>query len=228
MPATDPVVLLTRPHTQAAVFRDALMDALNPTAKIIIDPVIDIAFLPSDAEIAPDEVLFLGSVNAACAVDKLGQTRGQTALCIGDITTTYAQNLGLRARKIGNSLADGLGHLPDRFTWVRGAEVSLDLQQALGASCQIKTIIGYRQTAKALQKTTLQILASQTVIAPVFSTNSARHLVSQLGGVTVKSLTLIAISPQVAGALAAIKHAEILVLSEPTRTAMIAKMAESL
>lgn len=165
---------------------------------------------------------------------------GHEAVCVGARTAALARRAGFCARAVAGGTAqalladlapkrgpDGGGGIgADRpILVVRGRDTALDLAAALVARGQTaQSVIVYAQEAVPLAPRALTLLAAEeAVILPVFSARSASLLATAAVGASHHAPRyLVAISPAVAQAAAALDPARIAVAPSPDAAGMCA------
>lgn len=216
---TEKRVFLSRPKQQSEDFADAIRLAAGREVNLLIDPVIEIEFLPVP-RVTVDAVFF-SSTNAVRAF-KQSEGICKEAFCIGSTTEKAASDLGLEATHLGSTIEEALDQLPDELTYFRGNTVSFDLAgHCRKAGKALQEIIAYRQVERNLSEWTLQQLSQHAVIAPVFSPNSARALIGQLLRKHIENIHFITMSEAVAEPLKSAGARHIDICDDPTRAAML-------
>jgi len=214
MPKPGPTILLTRPR--AASERSATeIRALRPHAQILIAPVIEIE--PVGELVDPSDwatVVF----TSANGVDRAPNGRGTMAYCVGDTTADHARDAGYTAVS-AEGAADDLVHriLADAPTGpilhVRGAHGASLVDRLKNHGLKAEEQVTYRQVDRDISSD-LGRLASERVIAPIFSPRSSDRLRAYLS--PRKGLTVIAIS----GAAAKAWGGSAIISAAPTGQAM--------
>ena len=206
-PVTDNAritLLMTRPRAQSEGFLRDLPAALAQGLDPIISPLIEIAPLDHDIQIAPDDAVIFTSANGV-ATGPHGT--GQTAYCVGPATTEAAQAKGWAARQSGASSADLIKSLikaaPKTRIWhLAGFHTRGQVTEKLGeAGLNVTHIPLYDQILAPLTDTAKKALTGgNPVIVPLFSPRTARQFAIQAPSNI--SPYVIVISKAVAGELA--------------------------
>jgi uroporphyrinogen-III synthase len=173
-------VILTRAKAQAARFAAELPADMVP----IFSPLLDIEFLPLDAELSRDETLLFTSENGVAALAASGAgLPGQQALCVGDRTAQAARTAGLEAASARGTAQDlvalalrGAGP----FVHIRGSHARGDVAaqlRAAGKAC--REVIAYAQRSVSLTPEALTILRGpDPCLVPLFSPRTAALFVA--------------------------------------------------
>lgn len=218
-----PVLLLTRPAPDSRRFAGLLRARAGKLPQTIVSPLLEIVSVACPLPAGRITALIFTS---ARAVREAGDVEpGLTAYCVGDQTAQAAAKAGFRALSAGGA-ADDLVELiltrrpAGQLLHLRGEQSRGNIAERLTeAGLTVRTAVRYRQLARDLtQEARAALGGSQTVIAPVFSPDSAATLAAQ--GPFAAPLILCAISQAAADALGGLLSPGISVARRPTAAAM--------
>jgi uroporphyrinogen-III synthase len=221
-----PILLLTRPEAAARDFLRSLPENVVARFNVLVSPLFDYAPVPH-APVDPGADVILTS---AAAVPYAGPGRGRTAWCVGDRTTSAAQEGGFEARNArGNAEdlvtlilherplgplvhlrgEDSRGHIRDRLL-------------AAGLSCEERVV--YAKVPKTLTRQARgALMGNTTVVLPLFSPETARLLYGQ--GPFAARLIVLAMSGAVAEAAGPLHAARVEVADTPSLAGMVGRVA---
>ena len=175
-----PLILLTRPQSQAERFAAALHARTGGATEVLIAPLLRIELLALP-QIPDGAALVFTSENGVAAYAAGGGAPGRIAYCVGDRTAEAAGQAGVRARSAGGTAEDlialivaeapacPLVHLHGRH--VRGAVVASLSHHGFAITGHAV----YDQVALPLPAAARgALLSGQKVLVPLFSPRSAQ------------------------------------------------------
>ena len=198
-----PILLLTRPHRQAEVFAQSVVEELGDCFDIVVSPLLRIEGLPGSVDLDSDDTLIFSSVNGVEAYRPMHDGRSRKVFCVGERTAQAARSLGLSPIE----WAPDAGTLLDlieakkpagRFKHLHGEHTRGDIAPTLAAlGYAVSEAVIYRQIAQPLTAEAREALSgAQPVCVPVFSPRTAELLTPYLLRAAAP-LTLIALSSAV-------------------------------
>lgn len=221
-----PILLVTRPKAAAISFADAFAGTCIAPFTAIVSPLQEIVAVAPEIDLSSFETFVFTSREAVNRAQDLGVGAGSVAYCVGDSTSTAAQNAGFRAVSASGDAESLIAlvarHMPaGRLIHLRGEHGRGDVAArltALGVDCAEAVV--YRQEARDLSVQALAALTSaEPIVAPLFSprsaalfANAARHNAP---------LHIVAISRAVAEALGNLRVDSLTVAERPDLTAML-------
>lgn len=216
-----PILLLTRP--EAASRRFAALPGLE-RAEIVISPLMEI--VPVEGRIPPEQALIFSSQNGVAAFLDRAKPMGRLAWCVGSRTAQMAEAAGFSvlgwaetaAALVDRMQASGQG---GPFLHLRGDRVAFPLAESLNqAGIETDQLVIYRQDPLPLTQQAMAVLTgSAVVIVPVFSPQTARILLAQIGQPRAR-LIFVAISDAVARICAAADLGKVVTAASPDAQAM--------
>lgn len=225
-----PLILLTRPAAASARFAARLTRA-GLAAEVLISPLQEVRFLDWRAPGPPPDALVLTSQNGAEAARRAGLSG--LAYCVGDQTAEAARAAGFQAVSASGdarALAALIAATPRGRLWhLRGQEAAGDLSGSLRpAGFEVHEITCYRMSPTPLSDGARAALgASRDILLPLFSPQSALCAAEALAGATAP-VTILALSPAVARAAAALSAPRCLTARRPDADGMIEIIEEAL
>lgn len=227
-----PLILLTRPATQAARFADQCRAAFGERAEILIAPMQEIALLDLPPIPPGAAVIFTSENGVRAYVNGNGRT-GLNAYCVGDRTAQAARAAGLKALSAGGAAGDLVnliqsgGH-EGLLVHLHGTHVRGEIAERLEeAGHQVSGHVVYDQRTLPLSAAAVQLLTGpRRVIVPLFSPRSAALFVAALP--TGASPDLVCISAATKAALPEALHPAACVAETPTGAAMLKALARQL
>lgn len=227
-----PLLLLTRAQAQAERFAEQVLQDIELPLEIVIAPVLEMEPVRHRAA-AKGDSLILTSENAILNAGAKGFS-GQTAYCVGAQTAIAAKEAGLNAISADGDVKELIALIKrdkpkGRLTYLRGEKVSYDLVGALAkAGFDARERVTYRQNPVPIDPMIMtRIDGATNVIIPLFSTNTARHVLSELS-VRDGNTYVVAISPTVAEHARAEGFHNITVAANPDSGSMVNAIAEVL
>ena len=230
-PADRATILLTRPEPAASATAAALRRQEGAVA-IVLAPVMAVAFLtPTLPDRVFSAVIFTSRAGVAAAVRLRGGRSGLPvrAYAVGDGTAAAARDAGFDACSAQGDAAALVALIRAQtpagpLLHLRGREAADSVAKGL-ESAGIETIeaVVYAQVPQPLtQAATGLLCGSGTVILPLFSPRSAVLLHQATERLSpLAPLEIIAMSPAVADAAAAIPARHRSIAAEPTEAAMV-------
>ena len=211
-----PVLLLTRPRADA----DRVLSALGPfEGRVIVSPVLRIV---AQGGTVPEGAAVI--LTSAHALEGVTVPAGTVAWCVGDRTAEAARAAGLEARSAGGDAADLIAMIraaapKGPLVHLRGEHVAADVVGALDGF-DVTERVTYRQEAAPLSEEARAALdGADPVLLPVFSPRSALALRDIAGRAAPRHV--VAISPAVAEAAAALDPASVTVAETPDLSGMV-------
>lgn len=236
MAATPSTLLLTRPEAQSRAFAAALEAALPGRFRPVIAPVLRIAPVAAEIDLAGAQALLFTSANGVEAFAAASPERGLPALCVGAMTAQAARAAGFAARSADGDVA-GLAALAARearpgggdLVHVRGRHAAGDLTGRLSAlGLPARGLEIYDQIAVPPPAEAAALLAAGRVdVLTAFSPRSAALFAatSRAEGWDLSAATLVALSAAADAAHDAPAPGRRVVSETPTRADMIAALA---
>jgi uroporphyrinogen-III synthase len=182
MPASVPILLLTRPLEASHRFARLMQDRVGARVQVCVSPLIEIRPLVQRVEFGDARGLIITSANGLKVISALTSHRDLPLFCVGQSTADLAQTLGWRVQTVGQdakSLIDTLAQTPatDPLLHIRGihsrGDVAANLTR-LGLSTT--ELIAYDQVALGLSAEAKHLLTkSNIVIAPFFSPRTVKQ-----------------------------------------------------
>lgn len=224
MPPKAPIVLLTRPQTQAEEFRQLL----GGGCEVVISPIIEIQ--PIEFNIDPDAYhsLIFASQNAVQMAGRSLDLHGRRAITVGDRSAKAARDLGMDVISADGNADDLVARViaqkpPGRVLFLRGRHSRGDVAKRLkNAGIDTDFAIIYEQVEQPLTQQARGILCGDhPVILPVFSPRSAQFLGAEVAKISgCAEIYLIAMSDAVLGAWGGPPAAGVSVAGHPNAAAM--------
>lgn len=226
MQTTAPVILLTRPTEESERLAADLRARLGDDVRILISPVMDIAFtgpLPSSEGLAG---LIFTSRNGVRAW-RDGGGAPLPCYCVGEGTAALAREAGMTAITAdgdGAALAKKMAADRPKGRWlhVHGAHVRTDLAAILARhDVDVIRFAAYDQVPVGLSPEARACLAGTApVVLPVFSPRTGKLIAE--GEIPRAPLYIVAMSAAVADALAALPRQSCTICAHPDMASMIA------
>lgn len=229
-------VLVTRPEPQATRFAEDLLAEFGTRVRPVMTPVLVPVFPAPALPEGPFGAVILTSETAVHAVQRLmalGAPMPAKAFCVGDRTAEAARSAGFSAISAGadaSALADlVVAHRSEGpFLHLRGRDTRGGLMERLrNAGVPADDCIVYAQDPVPLSDEAQGLLASPgRLVVPLFSPRTATLFFRSLESVPcVAELTVVAISPAVAGACPEGRCHRILTAQRPDAAGMMAVLA---
>ena len=180
--ANQPVVVLTRPETQATEFRANLRGL---RAQILLSPVLDIVPSGHELSVRDDELIILTSRNGVLFADERIGLKGRMGFVVGEQTCKLAETRGFKVLVNANTseqLYSGIvtSERSAPVIHLRGAHTTGNLTGRLrqeGWAARDQVI--YEQRARPLSKAVWTALNDKNpMVFPLFSPRSA-EIISQ-------------------------------------------------
>ncbi len=214
-------LIMVRTKAQSEATHSAVCAKLGWAVRVVYNPLIEIkpvnVALPNDMA----RPFVFTSQNAVEIATNTTDQRG-VAICVGATVSASATQAGFDVQQVFDTaeymIASGL---PNDFTYLRGRQVSRDLDIYGGQS-----FVLYEQEPVTLRPETLAIMATGGVI-PIYSQNAAMRLRDALDGKRTNA-TVICISKKVANRLDSAQFRSIDVANSPTSGEMVGSIAEAL
>ncbi|GHA48924.1 hypothetical protein GCM10008927_12590 [Amylibacter ulvae] len=222
MPQPKPILIMTRPSGQARDFVDSLRRNCDDVT-VHYAPLVEIEFLPIKLPAPKNRIFAFTSANGVDAYLRNHRPVGNHAYCVNDATAARARAAGFfvtQGSGDGAALAGMITEGP--VVYIHGEQISFDLGENLdrrGIECE--TFAAYRQISLDLDQICTKIIQTEQCVIPVFSTNSAQVLHSQLRHIQPRHLILPCISNQVAQIFDDMSYIQIEVASKPNRAGML-------
>lgn len=165
---------------QSQAFLGACERQIGHPIDHVISPVIEIVPVNDLPDLTPYATVMVTSQNA---VDRAGSgLRGRTVVTVGQRTADKATALGAHATCLGENIEQFMDHLPSLkapVIYLRGVHARADVEGAAkNAGIRLDETVVYDQRPKALDTAAKTLLASGSVVVPIFSPRTAA-LVSQ-------------------------------------------------
>jgi len=229
-------LLITRPEPDASRFAQQVAAALPDKFEPILSPMLEVVPEPVTLMLDSVQALLFTSANGVRCFATMSDNRDIPAICVGAGTTREAEMHGLAASSAGGDVSDlaamaamsyqeGGGH----YLHLRGREAAGDLVGSLlGEGCAAEEQIIYDQRALTLSETARQALkGTAAVVLPVFSPRTAALLADDIAAMGPSApVHLVALSRNVAQALAPLAGAAIAVTTAPDLDAMLQALSE--
>lgn len=217
---SNPLIMI-RPKAQSEATYSAICVKLGLAVRVVYNPLIEIkpvkVALPNDMA----RPFVFTSQNAVEIATNTTDQRG-VSICVGTTVSAKASQAGFDVQQVFETVDDMIANgLPNVFTYLRGRQVSRDLDIYGGQS-----FVLYEQEPDSLRPETLAIMATGGVI-PIYSQNAAMRLRDALGGKRTNA-TVICISKKVANRLDSAQFRSIDVVNSPTSDEMVGGIAEAL
>ncbi|MEO1797665.1 MAG: uroporphyrinogen-III synthase [Pseudomonadota bacterium] len=229
--ADPPLCLLTRPRAEAERFAARVKETLG--LESLIAPLLRIESREVEVSWTDYSALILSSARAAERLTSLGVPPGMLCFCVGARTAQTARNAGMDGRVAGQNADELVAHVaseapPGRLLHLHGEHTRGDIVGRLAtAGVDCREIIVYQQLAQDLPSDLIaRSQAGLHLLAPVFSPRTATLLArSELDWPHV---TLVAMSANVAQALADLPAPEIAVARLPNEAAILEAMTDTM
>lgn len=221
----QPIIVITRPAAQAAVFASALKAANGSALQILVAPLMRIEPLTPQQLGDPSHVIFT-SVNGVDQAQRLDVPTSAIAWCVGDQTAEAAAQLGFQVRNAQGNSADLVRLIiaaspVGEIVHLRGAHATGRIVEQLcdaGLNCSERVV--YAQVDTEPPIALREVLEGITpLLIPVFSARSARLLAQLLP--CNAPITVVAISWAVANAAPVLRNIDIVVAETPDKDGMI-------
>lgn len=225
-----PLILLTRAAPASARFAARIAGAGLP-AEVLISPLQQVTPIDWHPPGAAPDALVLTSQNGVEAARRAGLSG--LAFCVGAQTAVAARAAGFQAVSAAGdvrALTALIAATPTGRLWhLRGQEAAGDLAGALRpAGFEVHEIICYRMSPTPLSDAARAALgASGHILLPLFSPQSALRAAEAMAGAAAP-VTILALSPAVARAAAAIPARRCLTARRPDADGMLEIVAEAL
>lgn len=177
--AHDAIVLLTRPQGASQTFALRVTQAFGPL-RVEISPLMEIGFVPFDAEQAIGRTPVFTSMNGVDAWARAKLPVGGRCFCVGEATGQAARDLGFAPEVSGGTVEhlfeDIKAKQPDAgVVHIHGAHTRGDLVGRLqSAGIAAHGVAAYDQLLKPLTREARDImLGGAQVIVPLFSPRTA-------------------------------------------------------
>ncbi len=224
MPRNAPVVLLTRPRTQAEEFRQLL----GGGCEVVISPIIEIQAVEFNVDPDTYHSLIFASQNAVQMAGRSLDLRGRRAVTVGGRSAKAARDLGMDVMSAGGNADDLVACViarkpPGRVLFLRGRHSRGDVEKRLkNAGIDTDSAIVYEQVEQPLTQQARVVLGGdRPVIMPVFSPRSAQLLGAEVAKISgCAEIYLIAMSDAVLGAWGGPPSDRVDVADHPNAAAM--------
>lgn len=175
-----PVILITRPEPAAQHFADALRQRWGCEVRVVISPLMEIAYLEDALDLEGVKTLIFTSAHGVEAFARATGRRDIPCYAVGPATSAAAIAAGLKTIEAGgdaNALYKRL--VADKVNGpclhIRGEHAAADLAGMLSAAgYATRAHVAYRQEPLLLNKDALDLMAGDApVLLPLFSPRSA-------------------------------------------------------
>jgi uroporphyrinogen-III synthase len=228
-----PLILLTRPHAQAARYAALCRAEFGDRAEVMAAPMQQIVWTRPVPEISEDTALIFTSENGVRACVQAGAGPGRQAFCVGERTAEAARQAGMPAVSANGTVADLVALIlksppAGPLLHLHGGHVHGDLVGRLTKSgLTVTSHVAYDQRALPLALGARDALASpRRVIAPLFSPRSAGLLAG--AAPECRNTALPCISKATVLALPALMRDHATISDAPTGAAMLIAIARQL
>lgn len=217
-------LLMTRPRAASERFVATLTAQLRAKLDICYSPLIDIKPVSQPIEFGDATGILFTSAHGVATAAAMDQRRDLPCFCVGQATTSAAQNTGWVAQCVGETadqmVAWALQAEPHRFLHLCGRHTRGDIAKKLtSAGIPTRAQVIYDQKLLALNEPALtRLQASSPVIAPIFSPRSARQFADQRVGRA--PIYVVALSDAVAEPIRTTGIGTLYVVDHPTAEAM--------
>ncbi len=178
-----PVILVTRPLTQANEFRQIL----GQGARVVISPVIEIRYSDFSVQTGVYQTLIFASRNAVNAAARCMDLHGLNAIAVGDRTALAATGQGMISVSAGGNADDLVERViaanPEgKVLFVRGRHSRGEIADLLNSrGIETDSVIAYDQIQTKLTAEACELLGGDApVIIPLFSPRSAKLVASEV------------------------------------------------
>ncbi len=229
--------LITRPEEDARPLAEALQ---KRGVAVLIEPLLAIRLLPEAAEgLVHDldgvQALLFSSANGARAFAALSPRRDIGALAVGDATAAAARSLGFAAvesaqgdiKELARLAAQRLKPADGPLFHAAGSAVAGDLAQLLaGSGFELRRRMLYEsRPAEAFSAEALAALKKGAIdLVLLFSPRTAATFaeLAKAAGIPCRTMTALALSPNVAQAVGALEWQSVETAAAPDLPAMLA------
>ena len=229
-----PVLLMTRTAFQSQAFVDELGQIMGRAPDALTAPVLRLEIVPMPEPHPDVTALIFTSANGVRAYVAQHSAEGRVGYCVGSTTGQLAEERGFVVHDAAGDGRDLLEMVAgnavpgDRFLHISGERTAVDLVQELSAQgIAVDRCVAYRQVPIALSGVAQNLIETTSVVAPIFSPDSARIFGEGLVGISPKNLHLVAISENAAAPLSDL-GAKLSIVPSPTRAAMLTAVKEIL
>ncbi|WP_298851467.1 uroporphyrinogen-III synthase [uncultured Ruegeria sp.] len=212
---------MTRPRAASERFVAQLPTRVKSRVQVIYSPVMEIRPTADAIEVGGVQGLIFTSANAVNAAASKGVDRNLPAFCVGPVTTGTAKGFGWRAKMVGATAEELVGHLlkcrPETpLLHLRGQHTRGDVAGRLTESgLTVREQPVYQQRLLPLTSEANGAADGKLpIVAPLFSPRSARHFADVWVGSA--PLWLAAISQATADPLYSLDYARLKIAKEPT------------
>jgi uroporphyrinogen-III synthase len=222
-----PTILISRPKPDGEALA-AQLACVNANMKCILAPALEIRHLEQPAPERNYDILVLTSRHAVAAAAKLHPHA--RAVCVGDATAHYANELGLNAVSVGANAQALIGHIQTlnihSALHICGEHQRGDIvEQLLASRIQAERHIVYAQRALSFsQPVKAEVHQTPHLLIPLYSPRSAQ-VISQNLQEYVGKIDLIAISQNCAEAWSGPTPHQVTLASAPNAQAMFAAIS---
>lgn len=229
-------LILTRPLRQSQAFAAALAEALPDRFTVLCAPLIAIAPLAGEIDLAGLQGLVFSSANGVEQFAARTAERGLVAWCVGEMTAAAARAAGFEARSADGDVGDLAalviaGHRPGAgaFLHVRGRHAAGDLLGMLAAAgVPARAAEIYDQSPRRIEGAAAALLAGGGPAAvALFSPRTARLFAAQARdeGWPLGRVTAVSLSAAADAGLDGLGLGRRLVAPTPGRAGMLAALA---
>lgn len=224
-----PTILLTRPEPQSRRFAARLAEVCD--LPVLVAPLMQVRFLAPNLDEVPYQGLIFTSETGVQASLPLAANLPRRAYCVGRRTAEVAAAAGFDATSADGDAAALAAMLlaappPGPVLHLRGAETRGGLAETLtkGGLVTHEAIV-YDQESRPLDPAARTLLqGTEPVILPLFSPRSARLAAAEMPQPHAP-LWVVALSPAVADAAAALRPVRRETARRPDADAMLAALA---
>ena len=176
----QPILVLTRPKSNALRFADLCRAKLGDDVPIVIAPLMTIEAVPTEMDIDPSKTFIFTSENGVKAANALWPDVHLKGYSVGDRTAEAGREVGYELTSAGGSVEELLSLIlkdapSTSLVHLRGADTRGDLALRLSdAGHPTSEAILYRQVQSEPTKELCALLSGEIpLIVPLFSPRSA-------------------------------------------------------
>ncbi len=221
-------ILLTRPKTEGQSFANALIRRFGPAVRPIVSPLLAPRNMTPDLPAGDYAAVVFTSAQAVEAVRPMVSRLPVLAWCVGSRTAEAARAAGFVAKSTNGDARALLAAIkndpPDgSILYVRGVDTAFNLlEELVDFGLKSEQAVVYAQQPQAFSPEALELLKHPLkVIAPLFSSRTARLFREAFPQETRADLHIVAMSANVAEALIDLPHATVTIASRPDAPAML-------
>jgi uroporphyrinogen-III synthase len=226
-----PLIVLTRPQAASERFANQCHARFRGRVEMMTTPLLRIAPIKTGLDLSGIGGVIVTSQFAVTALADVTMRRDITLWCVGDQTAQAAADMGFGAQSAQGTVQNLCDLLIAQrpkgpLLYLHGRHITTDLAGILTqAGIPTKGQVIYDQIAQPLPPAFFNALRIRPIIAPLFSSRSARIFAHNIGKAGAGDLYITALSTQIAAALPVELRKNIHIADRPNAPAMLDAMA---